>query len=72
MNTDRTDDDERLTCHCRQVEEVEEVLPVVVVSKMMVCGGWRGRQKLTAHVVAIVAASLEVTTGLLAWRGGCW
>jgi uncharacterized membrane protein len=45
--------DERGTCQYRWAEEVEVVLPIVVVllvvvaSKMVACGGQRGRQKLT-------------------------
>ena len=49
-----TSGDERITCHCRRVEEDEMVVPVVVVSKMMV-----GRATKRSWFEASVAVALS-------------
>ena len=53
--------DEKITCYCHHIEEVEVVVSVVVVSKIVACSGWIRHRKLLIHVTAgYCSSSLEL------------
>ena len=51
------DGEERLTCHCRWVKEVEVVV-FVVASKMEACGGLEEQQKGLVRVAGVAGLRL--------------
>ena len=68
-----TDHHERLTRYCHRVEEIEVVLPVVVVSETEVRGGRRELLKLLTCAVFVAAsapASPAMEKKIL--LGSCW
>ena len=57
------DHHERLTCHCRRVEEADVVVHVVVASETEARGGREELLKLRSAAVLVAAASVTGEEG---------